>query len=144
MDWGMRLEPLYRMEFTYPHGWSVALGDDGTEGQHLYLAEGHCEGDVSGSLRGVNHPRRRGDGTFCPDFHGAILTDDDATVLFDCGGFGRSYPQGARQIVCWLTHVSEDPRYRWLNDVVCVGTGEVRPEQLFIDVAQLIWEPSLD
>ena len=62
MDWGMRLEPLYRMEFTYPHGWSVALGDDGTESQHLYLAEGHCEGDVSGSLRGVNHrasPRGR-------------------------------------------------------------------------------------
>ena len=45
----------------------------------------------------------------------------------------RAYPEGARQIVCWLTHVSDDPRYRWLNDVVCVGTGEVRPDQLLIE-----------
>jgi hypothetical protein len=29
-----------------------------------------------------------------------------------------------------------------LNDVVCVGTGEVRPDQLFIDVAELVWEPT--
>ena len=43
--------------------------------------------------------------------------------------------------MCWLTHVSDDERYRWLNDVVCVGTGEVRPDRLFIDVAELIWEP---
>jgi hypothetical protein len=27
------------------------------------------------------------------------------------------------------------------NDVVSVGTGEVRPDQLVIDVAELIWEP---
>jgi hypothetical protein len=42
--------------------------------------------------------------------------------------------------VCWLTHVSDDSRYRWLNDVVCVGTGEVRLEQLLIDVAEVVWE----
>ena len=137
----MRLEPLYRMEFTYPHGWSVALAEGGTEGQHLFLAEGRCDGRLSGSMRGANHPRRRGDGTYCPDFDGVIVTDDGATVLFHCGGYGRAYPEGARQIVCWLTHLSDDPGHRWLNDVVCVGTGEVRPEHLFIDVAELIWEP---
>jgi hypothetical protein len=44
-------------------------------------------------------------------------------------------------------HLSQDSRYRWLNDVVCVGTGEVRtrPDRdspdLVIDVAELIWEP---
>jgi hypothetical protein len=31
-----------------------------------------------------------------------------------------------------------------LNDVVCVGTGEVRPDQLFIDVAEVVWEPPGD
>jgi hypothetical protein len=138
----MRLEPLYRMEFHYPQGWSVDLAEDGTESQHLYLAEGRCEGRVTGRLAGVNHPRRRGDGTFCPDFHGVISAGDGATVLFECGGYGRAYPQGARQIVCWLTHLSDDPRYRWLNDVVCMGTGEVGPDQLFIDVAELVWEPA--
>ncbi len=137
----MRLEPLYRMVFDYPQGWSVALSEEGAESAHLFLAEGRCDGRISGPMRGANHPRRRGDGTFCPDLHGVIATDDGATVLFECGGYGRSYPQGARQIVCWLTHVSDDRRYRWLNDVVCVGTGEVRPDRLLIDVAELIWEP---
>ena len=139
----MRLEPLYRMTFQYPHGWSVALRADETESQNLFLAEGRCTGRITGEMKGANHPRRRSDGTYCPDFQGAISTDDGATILFDCGGYGRAYPQGARQIVCWLTHVSDDPRYRWLSDVVCVGTGEVRPDQLFIDVAELIWEPPI-
>jgi hypothetical protein len=137
----MRLEPLYRMRFDYPEAWSVAFEPGGREGQHLFLAEGTCEGRLAGAMRGANHPRRRGDGTFCPDFHGAIATEDGATVLFDCGGYGRAYPEGARQIVVWLTHLSEDPRYRWLNDVVCVGTGEVRPDHLVIDVAELVWAP---
>ena len=137
----MRLEPLYRMVFHYPHGRTVGLAAEGTESHHLYLAEGRCDGRVSGQMQGANHPRRRGDGTFCPDFHGVISTIDGATVLFDCGGYGRAYPHGARQIVSWFTHVSDDPRYQWLNDVVCVGTGEVRPDQLLIDVAELVWEP---
>src|SRR6188508_2775606 len=123
------------MVFTYPHEWSVSLAPTGTESQHFFLAEGRCDGRISGALQGANHPRRRGDGTYCPDFHGVIATDDGASVLFDCGGYGRAYPEGARQIVCWLTHVSGHPAYGWLNDAVCVGTGEVRPGQLLIDVA---------
>ncbi len=137
----MRLDPLYRMVFEYPHGWSVALAGESAESKHLFFAEGRCDGRIGGAMRGANHPRRRGDGTFCPDFHGVISTDDGGTILFECGGYGRTHPVGARQIVCWLIHVSDDERYGWLNDVVCVGTGEVRPEHLLIDVAELIWEP---
>ena len=49
-----------------------------------------------------------------------------------------------------MTHVSGDPRYRWLNDVVCVSTGEVRPgpergtTRIVLDVAELVWEPPAD
>ena len=137
----MQLESLYRMTFEYPRGWSVALAPDSREGRHLFFAEGRCEGRISGSMQGANHPAQRGDGTFCPDFHGVISTNDGAQVLFHLGGYGRAHPEGARQIVSWLTHISDDPRYRWLNDVVCVGTGEVRPDRLLIDVAELVWEP---
>jgi hypothetical protein len=137
----MRLEPLYRMTFTYPRAWSFALASDSREAHHFFVAEGRCEGRIIGSLQGANHPAQRGDGTFCPDFDGVISTSDGAEVMFHIGGYGRAYPQGARQIVSWLTHVSDDERYRWLNDVVCVGTGEVRPDQLSIDVAELVWEP---
>jgi hypothetical protein len=68
----MRLEPLYRTTFRYPHGWSVALADEGVEGQHLFLADGRCEGRISGRMQGANDPRCRGDGTFCPDFRARV------------------------------------------------------------------------
>jgi len=97
-------------------------------------------------MRGANHPRRRVDGTYCPDFQGVIETGDGATVMFDWRGYGRAYPVGARQIVLTATHLCEDERYRWLNDVVCVGAGEVRTRpdgsgpDLVVDVAELVWE----
>ena len=92
------------------------------------------------------HPYRRGDGTFMPDFQGVIETDDGAEVLFDYRGYGRAYPVGRRQIVTSATHLSEDERYRWLNDVLSVGVGEVRsqengPTELIIDWSELVWEP---
>ena len=54
----LRLEPLYRVRFTYPESWMVGLG--GGWEQHLYLAEGRCEGTISGRFRGANFPRRQG------------------------------------------------------------------------------------
>ena len=144
----MRLEPLYRVEFTYPEGWSIELAaEHGTQWQDFYLAEGMCAGRIAGRMRGANHPRRRTDGTFGPDFQGVIETTDGAEIFFDWRGYGRAYPAGRRQIVVSGTHLSQDSRYRWLNDVVCVGTGEVRarPDRdspdLVIEVAELIWEP---
>jgi hypothetical protein len=43
-------------------------------------------------------------------------------------------------------HLSEDERYRWLNDSLSVGVGEVRPQEgepteLVIEWAELVWEP---
>ena len=58
----MRLEPLYRIRFTYPEGWEITLGGDWE--QHFYLAEGQCEGKINGRFRGANYPQRSGDGTF--------------------------------------------------------------------------------
>jgi hypothetical protein len=147
---GMRLEPYYRMRFTYPEGWSVLLtGDQGTEAQHFFLAHGRCSGGVTGQLKGANYPRSRTDGTFIPDFQGVIETDDGATILFDFRGYGRAYPVGRRQIVVMCLHQSDDDRYRRLNDAFCVGTGEVRiisdsHTELVIDIAELIWEPIPD
>ncbi len=146
----MRLEPLYRIRFTYPEGWDVEL--EGGWQQHLYLAEGRCEGAISGRFRGANFPlRRTEDGPFCPDLRAAIDTEDGATVLIDLRGYGRAYPPGRRQIVGSVLHVSDAERYRRLNDVMCVCVGEVRaPEgpgsdpELVIDVAELVWEPIAD
>jgi hypothetical protein len=142
----VRLESLYRVAFTYPEHWHAVIdADGGGEGLHFFIAEGRCEGRISGRFRGANHPRRRTDGTYLPDFQGAIETDDGATLLFDLRGYGRAYPVGRREVVGTVTHVSGDERYRRLNDVVCVLAGEVRPgdgeTEIVLDVAELVWEP---
>lgn len=146
----MRLEPCYRLTFSYPEQWGIALeGERGTEEQWFFVADGRAEGALTGRFRGANHPRRRTDGTFLPDFQGVIETDDGADVFVELRGYGRAYPPGRRQIVVALTHLSEAPSYRRLNDVLCVGTGEVRavdgsPATLVIDVAELVWEAPAD
>ena len=56
----MRLEPLYRIRFTYPQSWSVGIA--GGWEQHFYLAEGRCDGLLTGRFRGVNFPMRAGHG----------------------------------------------------------------------------------
>jgi hypothetical protein len=53
----MKLEPLYRIRFTYPESWAVSL--DGGWQQMFFLAEGRCEGWVTGRFRGANFPRKR-------------------------------------------------------------------------------------
>ena len=53
----LRLEQLYRIRFTYPESWVVGL--EGGWEQHLLLAEGRCEGWISGRFRGANFPYRR-------------------------------------------------------------------------------------
>ena len=147
----MKLEHLYRIRFTYPEGWTVTL--EGGWEQHLFLAEGRCEGSISGRFRGANFPHRRtAAGPFCPDFRAVIDTDDGATIMFELHGYGRAYPPGRRQIVGSVFHLSDSDPYRRLNDVVCVCEGEVRtpddPERedsdLVIDVSELIWEPLAD
>ena len=54
----MRLEPLYRVRFTYPESWAVGL--DGGWQQMFFIAEGRCEGSVTGRFRGANFPRKEG------------------------------------------------------------------------------------
>jgi len=144
----VRLEHLYRIRFVYPEGWAVGL--EGGWEQHLYFAEGRCEGAIAGRFRGANFPQRRTPaGPFCPDLRGVIETDDGATILVELHGYGRSHPAGRRQIVGRVLHLSDDDRYRRLDDVVCVCVGEVRaaadPEapspDLVVDVAELVWEP---
>jgi Protein of unknown function (DUF3237) len=144
----MRLEPLYRLRFTYPEGWEIGL--DGGWEQHFYIAEGRCEGSIGGRFRGANFPRREGTtGPFRPDFYAVIETDDGATIMFEWHGYGRAYPPGRRQIVGSIFHKCDREPYNRLNDAICVCVGEVRrpkdPKQadadLVLDVAELVWEP---
>lgn len=55
-----------------------------------------------------------------------IETADGATIPFDYRGYGRAYPVGRRQIVVACLHLSDHEAYRWLNDSLAIGVGEVR------------------
>jgi hypothetical protein len=142
----VRLEPLYRARFTYTEHASAEL--EAGLARWFWVAEGTCEGGITGRLRGANHPQRRPEGTFCPDFQGVIETEDGATIFFDWYGYGRTYPEGRRQIVSGAVHLSDDERYHRLNDVVCAAEGEVRARpdgsgvDLVLDVYELAREPS--
>lgn len=101
---------------------------------------------MAGRFRGANFPlRRTADVPFCPDVRAVVETDDGATVMVECHGYGRAYPVGRRQTVGTVLHLSDSTPYRRLNDVVCVCGGEVRaPDEptgrteLVMDVAELV------
>jgi hypothetical protein len=124
----MQLDPFYRVTFTTPESWSVTrAGIDGTEGQSFLIAEGRAEGGLSARYRAANFPRRRVDGALEPAFRGVLETDDGATILFRWDGLARLTPSGTRQLLGTMFHVSDDVRYRWLNERVCAVEGAVRP-----------------
>ena len=51
------------------------------------------------------------------------------------------------RLVGMIQHVSDDERYRWLNDRVCAVEGEVRPRSdgsgfdVVLEVSEMVWEP---
>ena len=136
----MRLEPLYRIRFSYVENWEVA----GPDTQFFGIAEGRCEGGITGRFRGANAPRRRSDDVYLPDFHAVIETEDGATVVIHLTGFGRASGERARQVVGAITHLSADAPYDRLNDAQCVLAAESRDKEIVVDVAELIWEPLAD
>jgi hypothetical protein len=144
----MRLEPFYRVTFTTPESWSVTReGESGAEGQSFLIAEGRAEGRLSARYRAANFPRRRVDGALEPEFRGVFETDDGATVLFHWEGLASLTDSGMRQLLGTIQHVSDDERYRWLNDRVCAVEGEVRPRadgsgfDVVLEVSEMVWEP---
>jgi hypothetical protein len=136
----MRLDHLYRLRFSYVEHWEV----EGPDSLFFGLAEGRCEGAITGRFRGANHPRRRPDDVYLPDFDAIVETVDGATVAVHLAGFGRLREDGGRQVAGTITHLSGDERYTRLNDAACVFTGESRDKEIVLDVAELVWEPLAD
>ncbi len=134
----MRLEHLCDMELQYRDEWFgrfVLLRPyGGQQGAGYGEGDGTVTGQrLSGTLRWVNHPKRRDDGAMLPDAHGVIRTNDGALLLFSLQGrtvwVEADGKRKGRQLLMVLFE-SEDVRYRWLNDAVCVLEGVIDPEKL--------------
>jgi hypothetical protein len=131
----VRLEPLYRLTFRYPD--ARRAGDD-----MLLFAEGRAEGRVAGEFRGANRARRLPRGGFLPELHGAIRTDDDATVLLTLTGHGDPGADPDGRVVAAVVHATDAEAYAWLDGAVGAVAGEVRGGRVVVlDVAELVWEP---
>lgn len=132
----MKLEPLYRARFTYTEEYDV----EALDARGVFIAEGSCEGEVTGRLRGMNHPRVRADGTYLPNFQGVIETGDGARIAYDLRGYG-SERDGRFAVHGSVVHSTADERYAHLNDVVCVFAAEAFDDHVLYEVSTLVWEP---
>jgi hypothetical protein len=94
-----------------------------------------------GRFHGMNHPRLRPeDESYLPDFQGVIETDDGARIAFDYRGYGRPRAEG-REVVATALHSTGDERYARLNDAVCVLAAEARERVIWLEVAEVVFEP---
>jgi hypothetical protein len=132
----VRLEALYRVEFSYRERYAIHGPDVGS----IFVAEGRCDGALTGRFRGLNHPRLRPDNVYLPNFQGVIETDDGAKIAFDYRGYGRPRDYG-REVVGTAFHSTGDQRYTRLNDAVAVISGEARDGEITLEIAELLWEP---
>ncbi|MCI4336973.1 MAG: hypothetical protein L3K17_07270 [Thermoplasmata archaeon] len=114
----------------------------GAEAHDFYLAQGCCDGRITGTFHGSNPPRRPTDETYAMDLQGEIETLEQVQIMLDYQGYGRSRARSdelydaagvaspatkfRRQVVGFARHVTDSPAYRWLNDAVCAISGEVR------------------
>ena len=126
----MRLDLLGEMELIYRDSsfgekFILTRPFGGEEGSGYGEGEGTIKGErINGTLRWVNHPHRRSDGSMLPDAHGIIKTVDDAIILFAMQGRTVWVGEAGRQLLS-VTFESQDERYKWLNNTYCVLEGAI-------------------
>ena len=126
----MRLDLLGEMELIYRDSsfgekFILTRPFGGEEGSGYGEGEGTIKGErINGTLRWVNHPHRRSDGSMLPDAHGIIKTADGAIVLFVMQGRTVWVGEAGIQLLS-VTFESQDERYKWLNNTYCVLEGAI-------------------
>ena len=126
----MHLDLLGEMELVYRDSsfgekFILVRPFGGEEGSGYGEGEGSIKGErINGTLRWVNHPHRRSDGSMLPDAHGVIKTTDGAIVLFALQGRTVWVGEKGRQLLS-VTFESQDEQYKWLNNTYCVLEGAI-------------------
>jgi hypothetical protein len=123
------MELVYREEALYGGKFLVVRPYGGEEGSGYGEGDGSVSGSkLSGTVRWVNHPHRRSDGTMLPDAHGVIVTDDGALVMFTLQGRTFFENDTGKQVLTTIFE-AEDTRYRWLNATMCILEGMISAER---------------
>jgi hypothetical protein len=84
---------------------------------------------IQGSLRWVNHPHRRSDGTLLRDAHRIIVTHDRVLILFTLQGRTVFEQRQGKQLLSVIFE-AEAESYRWLNATFGVLEGLIDSARL--------------
>lgn len=122
----MRLEHLADLELRYDTAMTVVRPFDGPAGLGYGTGSGVALGPfLSGRMRWTNLAEFRPDDVGLPRIDGVIATDDGAELVVTLRGFAVPAGDGGRSTTYAVTFLSEDLRYRRLNDVVAVAEATI-------------------
>jgi hypothetical protein len=135
----MRLEHLFDLDLRYEGEYVVVRPYGGQDGVGFAAGAGRATGPkVEGSVRFSNNPRVRGDGVLLADLAGAIATDDGARIVFSLTGLGRKDQNGRSfSVALAMTLESDDERYGWVNQALCVADASVVGRHVTMHVHRL-------
>jgi Protein of unknown function (DUF3237) len=135
---------LFDAELAYRTDTAPVVPPEGREGTLLGSGDGRAEGPrISGAVRFSFYEEgcpldpgfleapadaKLADGDYlCKTNPGGVIqTDDGATIQFDAKGFAlRLEAQAPRwKLASAIRFATDDPAYRWLNDVLALYEGE--------------------
>ena len=138
----MRLEHLFDFDMRYEGEYVVVRPYGGQDGIGYAAGAGRAIGPrIEGSVRFSNNPRVRGDGVLLPALDGVIATEDGARIVFSSTGLGKKQEDGRRfRAMLAMTLESDDERYAWLNDSLCVADATVVGRHVTMQVHRLLGE----
>jgi hypothetical protein len=74
-----------------------------------------------------------------PALDGAITTDDGARLVFSSTGLGRKEKGGRRfRAALAMTLESDDERYAWVNESLCVADATVAGRHVTMRIHRLL------
>ncbi len=135
----MRLEHIFDLNLRYEGEYVVVRPYGGLDGVGYAAGAGRADGPlVHGDVRFSNNPRVRGDGILLADLSGAIAADDGARIVFSLSGLGRKAADGRTfDVVLAMTLESDDERYAWANEALCVAEATVVGRRVTMRVHRL-------
>src|SRR5262245_12339504 len=135
----MRLEHIFDLDLRYEGEYVVVRPYGGLDGTGYAAGTGRAIGPrVEGDVRFSNNPRVRGDGVLLPSLDGAIATEDGARIVFSSTGLGKKEPGGRRfRALLAMTLESDDERYVWVNESLCIADAIVTGRHVTMEVHRL-------
>jgi Protein of unknown function (DUF3237) len=135
----VRIEHLFDLDLRYEGEYVVVRPYGGLDGVGYASGAGRATGPrIEGAVRFSNNPRIRGDGVLLADLAGAIATDDGARIVFSLAGLGRRDANGRSfSVALAMTLESDDERYAWVNDALCVADAQVVGRRVTMHVHRL-------